>query len=86
MLRKIVAELRVGVPVDAGVERRMDSTGSQGTNHGTGPCGDPEFQEINNRGRKLPPEAIEFGAFLKTYIARRVSDRYQRAAIPSTLS
>jgi LysR family transcriptional regulator, carnitine catabolism transcriptional activator len=34
-----------------------------------------EFQEINNRGRKLPPDAIEFAAFLKAYIARRVSDR-----------
>jgi LysR family carnitine catabolism transcriptional activator len=34
-----------------------------------------EFHEITNRGRKLPPEAVEFGAFLKTYIARRVSDR-----------
>lgn len=31
-----------------------------------------EFYEISNRGRKLPPEAIEFGAFLKTYIARHV--------------
>jgi DNA-binding transcriptional LysR family regulator len=34
-----------------------------------------EFQEISNRGRKLPPEAIEFAAFLKAYIARRVSER-----------
>jgi LysR family transcriptional regulator, carnitine catabolism transcriptional activator len=34
-----------------------------------------EFHEISNRGRKLQPEAIEFGAFLRTYIARRVSDR-----------
>jgi LysR family carnitine catabolism transcriptional activator len=34
-----------------------------------------EFHEITNRGRKLPPEAIEFGEFLKTYIARRVGDR-----------
>jgi hypothetical protein len=34
-----------------------------------------EFYEISNRGRKLPPEAIEFGTFLKTYIARRVSGR-----------
>jgi DNA-binding transcriptional LysR family regulator len=34
-----------------------------------------EFHEISNRGRKLPAEAIEFGAFLKTYIARRLSDR-----------
>jgi LysR family carnitine catabolism transcriptional activator len=33
-----------------------------------------EFQEISNRGRKLAPEAIEFAGFLKTYIARRVSD------------
>jgi DNA-binding transcriptional LysR family regulator len=33
-----------------------------------------EFYEISNRGRKLQPEAIEFGAFLKTYIARRVGD------------
>lgn len=35
-----------------------------------------EFQEISNRGRKLQPVAIEFAAFLKTYIARRVGDRY----------
>jgi len=41
-----------------------------------------EFHEIRNRGRKLALEAIEFGAFVKTYIARRVSDRYRRAAIP----
>ncbi len=34
-----------------------------------------EFYEISNRGRKLQPEAIEFGAFLKTYMARRVNDR-----------
>ena len=34
-----------------------------------------EFQEISNRGRKLPPEAIEFAAFLKTYIARRVTEK-----------
>jgi len=31
-----------------------------------------EFHQISNRGRKLPAEAIEFGAFLKTYIAQRV--------------
>jgi hypothetical protein len=34
-----------------------------------------EFHEINNRGRKLAPEAIEFGAFLRKYIARRVSEK-----------
>lgn len=34
-----------------------------------------EFQEISNRGRKLAAEAVEFAAFLKAYIARRVSDR-----------
>jgi hypothetical protein len=45
----------------------MDSTGSQGTNHGAGPVATLEFQETSNRGRQLPPEAIEFGAFLKTY-------------------
>jgi hypothetical protein len=32
-----------------------------------------EFYEISNHGRKLPPEVVEFGAFLRTYIARRVS-------------
>jgi DNA-binding transcriptional LysR family regulator len=32
-----------------------------------------EFHEISNRGRKLPLEATEFAAFLKAYIARRVS-------------
>jgi DNA-binding transcriptional LysR family regulator len=32
-----------------------------------------EFHEISNRGRKLPAEAIEFCAFLKTYIAQRVN-------------
>jgi len=30
-----------------------------------------EFHEISKRGRKLPAEAIEFCAFLKTYIAQR---------------
>lgn len=34
-----------------------------------------EFYEISNRGRKLPPEATEFAAFLKAYIARRVGDK-----------
>jgi len=34
-----------------------------------------EFYEISNRGRRLPAEALEFSAFLKTYIARRVSNR-----------
>lgn len=29
-----------------------------------------EFYEISNRGKKLPAEAAEFGAFLKMYIAR----------------
>ena len=37
-----------------------------------------EFHEISNRARKLPPEALEFGAFLKTYISHRVGDRSQR--------
>ena len=32
------------------------------------------LHEISNRGRKLQPEAIEFGVFLKTHIARRVGD------------
>lgn len=40
-----------------------------------------ESYEISNRGRKLQPEAIEFGTFLKTYIARRVSSRYSRLTI-----
>ena len=34
-----------------------------------------EFYEISNRGRRLPAEALEFSAFLKTYMARRVSNR-----------
>src|SRR6266436_1402334 len=29
-----------------------------------------EFYQISNRGKKLPPGADEFTAFLKTYIAR----------------
>jgi hypothetical protein len=29
-----------------------------------------EFHQISNRGKKLPPGAEEFTAFLKTYIAR----------------
>jgi DNA-binding transcriptional LysR family regulator len=33
-----------------------------------------EFYEISNRGRKLPPEATEFAAFLKMFLARRVGD------------
>lgn len=32
-----------------------------------------EFREISNRGRKLPAEASEFCAFLKTYIAQWVN-------------
>lgn len=33
-----------------------------------------EFYEISNRGRKLPPEASEFAAFLKTFLARKVGE------------
>ena len=33
-----------------------------------------DFYEISNRGRKLPPEASEFAAFLKTFLARRVGE------------
>jgi len=33
-----------------------------------------DFYEISNRGRKLPPEASEFSAFLKTFLARRVGE------------
>jgi len=33
-----------------------------------------EFYEISNRGRKLPPEATEFAAFLKAFLARRVGE------------
>jgi LysR family carnitine catabolism transcriptional activator len=33
-----------------------------------------DFYEISNRGRKLPPEASEFAAFLKTFLAQRVGE------------
>jgi len=33
-----------------------------------------DFYEISNRGRKLPPEATEFAAFLKTFLARKVGE------------
>ncbi len=33
-----------------------------------------DFYEISNRGRKLPPEATEFAAFLKVFLSRRVSE------------
>jgi DNA-binding transcriptional LysR family regulator len=33
-----------------------------------------DFYEISNRGRKLPPEASEFAAFLKTFLARKVGE------------
>jgi DNA-binding transcriptional LysR family regulator len=33
-----------------------------------------DFYEISNRGRKLPPEATEFAAFLKTFLARRIGE------------
>jgi LysR family carnitine catabolism transcriptional activator len=33
-----------------------------------------DFYEISNRGRKLPPEATEFAAFLKTFLTRRVGE------------
>ena len=39
-----------------------------------------EFQEISKGGRKLQDEAIEFGAFLRTYVVRRVGDRSLGAA------
>jgi DNA-binding transcriptional LysR family regulator len=29
-----------------------------------------EFQQISSRGKKLPPGADEFTAFLKSYVAR----------------
>ena len=32
------------------------------------------FYEISNRGRKLPPEATEFSAFLKMFLTRRVGE------------
>jgi len=34
-----------------------------------------DFYEISNRGRKLPSEASEFAAFLKTFLTRKVSER-----------
>lgn len=33
-----------------------------------------EFYEISNRGRKLPAEASEFSAFLKTYLIRNIGE------------
>lgn len=33
-----------------------------------------DFYEISNRGRKLPPEATEFAAFLKMFLTRRVGE------------
>lgn len=33
-----------------------------------------DFYEISNRGRKLPPEASEFAAYLRTFLARRVGE------------
>lgn len=33
-----------------------------------------DFYEISNRGRKLPPEASEFSAFLKAYLVRHVGE------------
>jgi DNA-binding transcriptional LysR family regulator len=33
-----------------------------------------DFYEISNRGRKLQPEATEFSAFLKMFLARRVGE------------
>lgn len=34
-----------------------------------------DFYEISNRGRKLPPEASEFAAFLKTLLTRKVGEQ-----------
>ncbi len=34
-----------------------------------------DFYEISNRGRKLPPEATEFAAFLKAFLARKVGEQ-----------
>ena len=33
-----------------------------------------DFYEMSNRGRKLPPEASEFAAFLRAFFARRVGE------------
>jgi hypothetical protein len=44
-----------------------------------------DFQEISNRGRKLAPDAIEFAAFLKTYIApseRAVAKKGEGSPLP----
>jgi hypothetical protein len=41
-----------------------------------------EFQEISNRGRKLPPAAIAFGAFLKTYIGTPSGQQVAESGAP----
>src|SRR4029077_3861289 len=44
-----------------------------------------DFQAISNRGRKLAPDAIEFAAFLKTYIApseRAVAKKGEGSPLP----
>ena len=33
-----------------------------------------DFYEISNRGRKLPPEAGDFAAFLRTFLVRMVGE------------
>jgi LysR family carnitine catabolism transcriptional activator len=48
------------------------------------PIVDVEFHQISNRGKKLPPGADEFSAFLKSFFARELATSVLRSAAVGT--
>jgi LysR family transcriptional regulator, carnitine catabolism transcriptional activator len=48
------------------------------------PVVDVEFHQISNRGKKLPPGADEFSAFLKSFFARELATSVLRSAAAGT--
>ena len=48
------------------------------------PVVEVEFHQISNRGRKLPPGADEFSAFLKSFFARELAASVPRSVVVGT--
>lgn len=48
------------------------------------PVVEVEFHQISNRGKKLPPGADEFSAFLKSFFARELATPVLRSAAVGT--
>jgi LysR family transcriptional regulator, carnitine catabolism transcriptional activator len=48
------------------------------------PVVDVEFHQIGNRGKKLPPGADEFSAFLKSFFARELAASVPRSVVVGT--